>query len=142
MHISLNGKSRCWKNARAAPRLLRLQSGSFYQLQPFLDSTRLTAIAIVIQNALAPGQTKREILAACQYRGVLDGNMFLVVIPIQGPSLQLPASEFSFMHLQVKRVLMMVAFRPNRVKSSDEFAFLQQTSSVPYSIHMSNRIPS
>ncbi len=93
--IGLNGETRGGKNALAAERVLAREAGGFDEAQPLLDAAGLGAVAIVIQDAFAPGETKRGIFAAREDGRVFDGDAALIVVTIEGPGLQLSASELA-----------------------------------------------
>src|ERR1700731_4896939 len=125
-HVGLYCVPRCWQNPVALDGLLSGEPRPFHELQPFLDTARLFAVAIVIDDALAPGDAKRGVFAAGQNRRVLDGNMRLVIVAIQSPSLQLPASELAFVHEQVKWMLVVIALFANGMESRDKFLFVER----------------
>src|SRR5262249_42087601 len=98
----------------------------------------------MVEDALAPRQTKRGILAARQDRGILDGYSALIVVAIQCPRLQLAAREFTFVHEQVERMLVVITLFTDRVKAGDEIGFGEQRLGrlVGGDAHNSNSIPS
>ena len=51
--------------------------------------------------------------------------MLLVVVAIQRPGLQLAAGQFTFVHQQMKRMLMVIALFPDGVEAGDELGFGQ-----------------
>ncbi len=75
------------------------------------------AVAIVVDDALAPGPPKSGILAARENRGILDRDAALICVAIQRPGLQLPAREFSFVHQQVKRMPVVVTLLADGMES-------------------------
>jgi len=119
--VGLNGETRGGKNAVAAKSVIAREASGFDEAQPLLDAAGLGAVAIVIQDAFAPGETKREIFAAREDGRVFDGDAALIVVTIEGPGLQLSASELAFVHEQMKWVLVVVALFADRVKTGNEF---------------------
>src|ERR1039457_2307384 len=111
------------QNSVAANGLFARESGGLDKLQPFLDSAGARAVAIMIDDALAPREAKRRIVGAREDRCVLDGNAALIGIAVQRPGLQLAAREFSFVHQQVERMLMVVALLANGAELRDEVGF-------------------
>ena len=103
--------------------MLAREAGGFDQLEPLLDAAGLGAVAIVIEDAFAPGEAEGWIFAASEDGRVLDGNVFLVVVAIEGPGLELAASEFAFVHQQMEGMLMMIALGANGVKAGNEVGF-------------------
>ena len=64
----------------------------------------------MIDDALAPGAAKRRIGAARQDDRIFDRDDALVVVAVQRPRLKLSAAEAAFVHQQMKRMLVMIAF--------------------------------
>src|SRR5579859_7587543 len=83
------------------------------------------AIAVVVEDAFAPGDAKGGVLAARENRRVFDGDVRLVVVAIEGPGLQLPARELAFVHQQVERMLVVIALFADGVESGDKFLFAE-----------------
>jgi hypothetical protein len=120
INVCLNGESSGRKNAIAAEGVFARKAGGFHETQPLLDAAGLGAITIVIEDALAPGETKRWVVATRENCGVFDGDAALIVVTIEGPGLQLAARELAFVHEQVKRVPVMVALVSDGMKAGDE----------------------
>lgn len=145
INVGLNGVSRGGKNSFAAESLIAGKAGGFDEAQPLFDSARFNAVAIVIEDAFAPGEAKGGIVAACENGGVLDGDAALVVIAIEGPGLQLAAGEFSFVHQRMKWMFMVVALFANGVKAGDEDRFGKRRRFEGLSLahtHTASSIPS
>lgn len=70
-------------------------------------------ITIVIHDTLAPAPTKVRVVAAGKNDRVLDWNAALVIVAVQGPRLHLPAAQFTIVHHEVKRMLMVISFSAN-----------------------------
>jgi hypothetical protein len=66
---------------------------------------------------------KIGIFAARENRRVLDRNARLIGVAIERPSLELAAREFAFVHEQMKRMLVVIAFFADGAKLRDEFGF-------------------
>src|SRR6266850_1151759 len=94
--VRLYGIARAGQDAFALDGLLAMQTRSFDESEPFFDSTRVFAVAVVVKDAFAPSDAKGGILAAGENYGVFDGNVRLVIVAIQSPGLQLPAGELAF----------------------------------------------
>src|SRR5271156_1425667 len=80
----------------------------------------------MVDDAFAPDEAKGRIVAARKDGGILHGYVALIKIAIKRPRLHLTACEFAFVHQQVKRVLMVVAFFADGVEALDEFAFREK----------------
>src|ERR1035438_754498 len=142
MNVRLHREARGGKDSISAQRLVAIESDSFDQLQPLFDAARSRAVPIMVQNSFAPGDSKRGIFTARKNGRVFDRDMFLIVVAIQRPGLQLAASEFSFVHEQVKRMPVMVELRANGVKTGDEFGLVEQRLFGGGGGHRSNSPPS
>src|SRR5438477_12466391 len=104
INVGLDGETSRGKNAVAAERVFTGHAGGFDKTQPLFNAARLGTVAIMIEDAFAPGEAKVRIFAARQNRRVFDGDAALIVVAIQGPCLKLAARELAFMHEQVKRM--------------------------------------
>ena len=124
--VSLHGVARGGKNAVALQGLFARKPGGFDQPQPLLDAAGSCAVAIVIEDALAPRQAKGRIFAAREDRGVFDGDAALIVVAIERPGLQLAAREFAFVHQRMKWMLVVIALFADGVKAGDEVGFREQ----------------
>ncbi len=127
MHVGIDGKARGGKDSLEANGLFAREASGFDKLEPLFDAAGFSAIAVVIDDALAPGETERRIFAAGEDSGVFDGNVFLIVVAIQRPGLELAASELAFVHQQVEGVLMVIALGADGVKAGDEFSFRESS---------------
>src|SRR6266852_2333314 len=85
INVCLDGETRGRKNAVAVERMFAREAGSFDQMQPLFDAARFRTVAIVIEDALAPGETKRRVFAARENCGIFDGYSALIVVAIEGP---------------------------------------------------------
>src|SRR5277367_2903929 len=124
--VSLNGEACCGKNSFALKRLIARKAGSFDEPQPLLDAARSHAVAIMIEDALAPRESESGIFAARENGGIFNRNAALVVVTIQSPGLQLAAGKFSFVHKRMKRMFVVVALFADSVKPRDEICFREQ----------------
>src|SRR5260370_11706528 len=143
--VGLDCKTRGGKNAVTAERGLARQARSFHETQPLFYAARLSVVAIVIENALAPGEAKRGVFAARENGRVFDGDAALIVVTIESPGLKLAAREPAFVHEQVKRMRVMVALFSDHMKTSKELGLGEQRlfDVVVYGWgHRSNSIPS
>src|SRR5882762_1223302 len=118
--VGLYCEARRWKNAIAAERVFTREAGSFHETQPLLNAAGLGAVAVMIEDALAPGETEQGVFAAREDGRVLDGDAALVVVTIESPRLELAAREPAFVHEQVKGMLVMVALFSDGMKADDE----------------------
>src|SRR5260370_28689347 len=144
IHVGLHGKACRRQNALFTKRLAAREASRFNEPKPLFDATGLRAVAVVIEDTFAPGQTERGIFAARQDGGVFDRDAALVVVAVQGPRLKLPARELALVHHQMKRMLVMVAFFADGMEAGDKFGFRKQRA-VRFggsSGHSSNSIPS
>jgi len=110
-----------------------------------LNAAGIVSVAVVIDHTLAPCQTERRVLAARQDGRIFHRYMALVVVAVECPGLQLPARQLAFMHQGVKRMLMVIAFFADGVKSGDEFTFRQHLffyHGANGGVHNSSSIPS
>src|SRR5213082_3198164 len=73
VNVGLHGETRRGKNAVAAERVLAGQAGGFDKSQPLFNAAWLGTVAIMIEDALAPGEAKVRIFAAGQNGRVFDG---------------------------------------------------------------------
>ena len=103
-----------------------IETRGLRELNPFFDAAGARAVAIVIDDALAPGAAEGRIVAAREDDGVLDGNDALVVVAIERPGLQLAARQFAFVHQQVERMLVVVALGADGSQALFEFGGRQQ----------------
>ena len=86
--VGLNGVASGGKNSFAAESLISGKASGFDQTQPFFNAAWFCAVAVVVQDAFAPGEAEAGIFAASEDGGVLDGNAALVVVAIERPGLQ------------------------------------------------------
>ena len=121
MNIGFNGVTCGGQNTLASQRAFTRQTRRFHQFQPLLDSARIFAVSVMVENPLSPNGPEGGIVAACQDSGVFARNMRLIEAAVQRPRLELPALEFPLMHQKMKRVLVMIAVFPDGMKASDEF---------------------
>src|SRR5260221_4273843 len=121
--VGLNGETRCGKNAVAAKSVIAQEASGFDGAQPLINAAGLGAVAIMIEDALAPGKAKKGVFAARENGRVFDGDAALIVVTIEGPGLQLSASELAFVHEQMKWVFVVVALFADGVKAGNEFGF-------------------
>src|SRR6202040_3169736 len=87
---------------------------------PLFNAAGSCAIAIVIEDALAPRDAEGGIFAAGQDCGVFDGDAALVEVAVEGPGLELAARELAFVHQQVEGVLVVVALFADGLEASNE----------------------
>src|SRR5215467_589396 len=111
------------KDAFANDRLHARKARCFHELEPFFEAARNLGGAVLIKNAFAPGNAKRVVLAAGKNGGVFDGDVTLIVVAIERPSLELASRELSIVHQLMKRVLVVIALFADGVKASDEIGF-------------------
>src|SRR5216684_3597444 len=71
--VGLDCETRPGKNAIAAESLFARQAGGFHETQPLFDAAGLGVIAIVIEDAFAPGDAEPGVFAARENCGVFDG---------------------------------------------------------------------
>ncbi len=74
------------------------KAGGFHETQPLFDAAGLGVIAIVIEDAFAPGDAEPGVFAARENCGVFDGYSALIVVTIECPSLKLAAREPALVH--------------------------------------------
>src|SRR5579872_4059549 len=72
--------------------LLPVETGRFGQKNPLFDAAGMGAVAVMIDDTLAPGAAKGGILAPREDRRVLERDDALVVVAIKRPSLKLAAA--------------------------------------------------
>src|SRR5262252_3155866 len=128
MNVSVNRIARGRKNAFAAHGEDTRQAGGFDQFEPLLNTagTGFGAISVVIDQALAPGGAEGVIIRARKKRGVFARDVRLIVVAVEGPSLQLPAAERALVHELMKRMPVVVALFADGVKTGDELFFGKQ----------------
>src|SRR5215469_11940701 len=101
----------------------------------------MRAVAIMIDDALAPRAAKCRLHAPRKDDRVLDRNDALVVIAVERPGLQLAPRQFAFVHQLVKWVAMMVSLRTDRAQARFELRRRQKRLFLDSS-HRVNSIPS
>ena len=141
IHVGADGIFCRGQNSIAANRLFACEARGLDKLQPLFDSAGPRAVAIMVDDALAPSEAERRIVGAREDRCILDGNAALIGIAVQRPGLQLATREFSFVHQQVERMLMVVALLANGAELRDEVGFGKHRVGVGVA-HSSNSIPS
>src|SRR5690242_14427576 len=109
VNVGLNDETSRGENAVAAERVFAGQAGGFDKTQPLFNAARLDAVAIMIEDAFAPGEAKVRIFAARQNGRIFEGNAALIVVAVQRPRLELAPRELTFVHKQVKRMLVVIA---------------------------------
>src|SRR5260370_25638415 len=96
--VGLDRETRRGKNAIAAECMFARQAGGFHETQPLFDAAGLGAIAIVIEDALTPGEAESGVFTARENRVVFDGYAALLVVTIECPGLKLTAREPALVH--------------------------------------------
>src|SRR5690348_15926523 len=120
INVGLHRETRGRKDAIASESVLARKAGGFQKFQPFFDPARFRAIAVVVEDALAPGEAKSGVFAACKNSSVFDGDAALIVVAIQCPGLKLAAGQLAFVHEQVKGMFVVIALFANGEKAADE----------------------
>ena len=110
IQIFIHRETRRRKNSGSGAHLVGVESGGFRELEPALDAAFAGGVAVVIDHALAPGAAKDGIGAARENDRIFDRDDALIVVAVQGPSLQLSAAEAAFVHHQMKGMLVVIAF--------------------------------
>ena len=121
--VGLDGVARGGEDAVAIESLFAREASGFDEPQPLFDAAGFRAVAIVIDDAFAPGQAEGGIFAAREDGGVFDGDAALVVVAIQSPGLELAARELAFVHQQVEWMFVVIALFADGVKAGDEVGF-------------------
>src|SRR5580704_3918164 len=124
MDIGVHGETRGWQDAFAIQRLLAFQAGGFHQTQPFFYAAGFcgVAIAVVIDDSFAPGAAEIGIFATRENGRIFNRDAALIVVAIERPSLELAASELAFVHSQVERMAMVIAFFADLAEARGEIA--------------------
>ncbi len=86
-----------------------IEAQAFGEDEPARDAAVPFAIAVVIDDTLAPDATHGGVGHARKDDRILDRDDCLIAIAIEGPGLQLPAVQATRIHHVVKRMLVMVA---------------------------------
>ena len=123
--VSVDGVARSRENAFAAHGIDAGEAGGFDEFEPLFDTARagVWAIAVVIDQTLAPCGAEGVVVAAGKKRGVFARDVGLVVVAVERPSLKLAAAEGAFMHQSVKGVFVVVALFADGVEAGGEFFF-------------------
>ncbi len=121
--VGLDGVARGGEDAFAADGLIAGEAGGFDEAQPLFDAAGFGAVAVVIEDALAPGEAEGGIFGARENRGVFDGDAALVVVAIERPGLELAAGELAFVHQEMEGVLVVIALFADGVEAGDESGF-------------------
>src|SRR5258708_3666562 len=124
--VGLYGETCGGKNAVTEQRLFTREARSRNEPQPLFNAAGLHAIAVMVEDALAPGEPKCGIFAAREDGRIFDGDAALIVVPIQGPCLELAARELAVMHQQMKRMFVVIALFADGVKAGNERGFREQ----------------
>ena len=103
--------------------LLAGKAGGFDEVQPFFDAAGFGAVAVVIEDALAPGEAEGGIFGAREDCGVFNGDAALVVVAVERPGLELAAGEFAFVHQEMEGMFVVVALFADGVEAGDEVGF-------------------
>ena len=88
--------------------MVRVEADSLAQAKPGFDTAVLTGSTIVVEQALDPLATDLAVRAVGQNRGVLQGNVHLIVEAVGDPALDLFAAGTAFVHRHMVRVMDMV----------------------------------
>src|SRR5258708_4891285 len=96
--VGLNGETRRGENAIAAERVFAREAGGFHETQPLFNAAGLGAVAVMIEDAFAPGEAEPGVFTARENRGVFDGYSALIVVTIECPGLKLAAREPALVH--------------------------------------------
>jgi len=123
IHVGLHGVTRCRQDSGVTKREIAREAGGFDQAQPLFDAAGIGSIAVVIEDALAPGEAEGRVFASREDGCIFDGDTALIVVAIKRPGLQLAAGELAFMHQQMKWMLVVVALLANGMKAGDELGF-------------------
>src|SRR5215472_896341 len=125
LDVGVNGIARGRQNSFAAHRVDARQAGGFDQFEPLFDTagTGVSAVAVVIDQAFAPRGAERGVIGAGEQGGVLARDVRLIVVAVEGPSLELAAAERAFVHQLMKRVLVVIALLADGVEAGDELFF-------------------
>ena len=83
------------KHAAFGNHQIARDAGGFGQLDPLFDAAGRARLAIVIDDAFAPGAAELRRIAASQDQSVFDGDGLLIVVAVEGPSLELAARQLS-----------------------------------------------
>src|SRR5258708_36616293 len=94
-NVGLNGVARAGQDSFTLDGLLAMQARSFHEPEPFFDSAGMLAIAVVVDDSLAPGNAKGGVLAAAENYGVFNGVVGLVVVGIQSAGWQLAPGSYA-----------------------------------------------
>ena len=73
------------------------------------DKANKDGVAIVVDDALAPGAAEDRVGTAGEDDRIFDRDDALIVVAVQRPGLELSAGELAFVHQQMKRMVVMVA---------------------------------
>src|SRR5215510_9760023 len=128
VHVGVHGEARCRENSFTSHRVDAREAGGFDELEPLFDTPRagVGAVAIVVDKAFAPGGAEGVVVAACEERGVFARDVRLVVVAVEGPSLELAAAERALVHQLMKGMLVVVALFADGVEDSDEVLFRKE----------------
>src|SRR6202040_4145605 len=92
-HIGIAGEARRWKHAFAAGDIAAVEPHSLGENEPTLDTALARPGSVVIDDAANPTAPKIDIVRTRDQARVLQRNRFLVIEPVQHPSLQLTLGE-------------------------------------------------
>ena len=125
MNVGVNGKARRGKDSVAAHGLNTGKASGFHEPKPLFNAARSATVAIMIDQPFAPDEAKALVVRSSEKNCVFPRNMALIVVAVQGPSLQLAAAQRTFMHQFVEWMLVVVPLFADRVKTGDEVCFRQ-----------------
>jgi hypothetical protein len=120
LDVGFDGVTRGGQNPLPSDGLFARKARRLDQPQPFLDTAGSRAVAVVVNNPLAPGAAEFRIVAARENQCVLDWDVALIGEAIQRPSLKLPAGELPLVHELMKRMLMVIALLADDMESRNE----------------------
>ncbi len=126
VQVFIDGEARGRKDAGAGANLVGAQPGCFGEFKPALDSPVAGGVSVVIDDALAPSAAKGRIESAREDDRVFDGDDALVIVAVQGPSLELSASEVAFVHHQVEGMLVVIALLSHDTQAGAQVIERQQ----------------
>src|SRR6266699_2300810 len=109
-NIGIHGKAYAWHDMAFVEHLLAAQPHGFGKAQPIFDASLPFCCAVVIDDALHPDAANSSIGTVGQDRCILNWYHCLVIVAVSDPTLNLCMVQAARVHVDVKRVLMVIVF--------------------------------
>ena len=120
MDVGVHREAGGGEHALLTENALAFEPQALAEVQPLRHPALTFPGPVVIDHALRPLAAQLRVDDPGHERRVLDGDPALVVVAIERPGLELPASEAAFAHQHVEGVLVVVALGADREQAQLE----------------------